>query len=172
VVPDRVEIVTPRTAEQFDAVRALCRQYRDYLLALSPQSRVIVETFYPEDRYAAILDRLETEHAPPAGGIRLALRGGAPVGCGMFHTLEPGIAEIKRVFLTHEARGTGLGHALMQALVEQCRADGFTAIRMDTGQPLLAAQRLYDAMGFFRRGPYYEVPEVADGFLVFFEMKL
>lgn len=167
-----LDLITPKTPGHFDAVRRLCWQYRDFLLEVSPQSRVIAQTFYPKEKYAAILDRLEVEHAPPEGGIRLALRDGQAVGCGMYHTLEPGIAEIKRVFLSEDARGTGAGHALMQALVEQCRAAGFRAIRMDTGLPLRSAQKLYDAMGFARRGPYYEVPETAEGFLCFFEMEL
>jgi len=167
-----LDIITPRTPDHFDAVRRLCWEYRQYLLAANPQSRVIAETFYPEDKYAAILDRLEVEHVPPEGGIRLALRDGQAVGCGMFHRLEPGIAEIKRVYLTEDARGSGAGYALMAALIAQCRAEGFKAIRMDTGKPLRAARRLYDAMGFERRGPYYEVPQIAEGFLCFFEMEL
>lgn len=167
-----VEIVTPQTPEQFDAVRRLCWQYRDFLLAISPQSRVIAETFYPEAKYAAVMDRLEVEHAAPAGGVRLVLSRGEPVGCGMFHTLKPGIAEIKRVYLTDAARGQGAGLALMNALVRACREQGFAAIRMDTGAPLEAAQNLYDAMGFKRRDPYYEPPEIARDFLRFFEMRL
>ncbi|MCE8539408.1 GNAT family N-acetyltransferase [Ruegeria pomeroyi] len=167
-----IEIVTPQTTEQFDAVRQLCWQYRDFLLAVSSQSKVIAETFYPVEEYAAVMDRLEEEHAAPSGGIRLVLARGEPVGCGMFHTLEPGIAEIKRVYLTDAARGQGAGLALMNALVQACREQGFLLIRMDTGAPLEAAQRLYDAMGFARRGPYYDPPEIARDFLRFFEMRL
>lgn len=90
----------------------------------------------------------------------------------MYHTLAPGIAEIKRVFITDAARGTGAGHALMQRLIDDCRAAGFDMIRMDTAAPLEAAQRLYDSMGFVRREPYYEVPKGASGLLCFFEMRL
>lgn len=167
-----LDIVTPNTPEQFDAVRDLCWQYRDFLMTVSPESRVIAETFYPEDKYAAVMAALETDHVPPRGGLRLALKNGQPVGCGMYHALEPGVAEIKRVYLTEDARGIGAGHALMTALIGQCRAEGYRLIRMDTGKPLTAAQALYDAMGFERRGPYYEVPPIADGFLCFFEMAL
>ncbi|SDC19856.1 GNAT family N-acetyltransferase [Ruegeria marina] len=167
-----IEIVTPQTPDQFDAVRRLCWQYRDFLLAISPQSRVIAETFYPEAKYAAVMDRLEQEHTAPQGGVRLVLAQAVPVGCGMFHTLEPGIAEIKRVYLTEAVRGRGAGLALMIELVRACRAQGFAAIRMDTGAPLEAAQKLYDAMGFARRDPYYDPPEIARDFLRFFEMRL
>lgn len=167
-----LQLIEPQTPEHFDAVRRLCWQYRTYLLEVSPQSRVIGETFYPEEKYAAILDRLAQDHAPPHGGLLLALRDGDPVGCGMFHTFEPGIAEIKRVYLTEAARGYGAGYKIMRALIEQCRAQGFDRVRMDTGKPLVEAQSLYDRMGFSRRGPYYEPPEIAKGFLVFFEMEL
>ncbi len=167
-----LEIVKPETPDQFDAVRRLCWAYRDFLLTVSPESRVIAQTFYPEAKYAAVMDRLEQEYRPPMGGMRLALRNGAPVGCGMFHTLEPGVAEIKRVWLNEDARGIGAGYALMTVLVEDCRAGGFRLVRMDTGRPLVEAQRLYDSMGFARRDPYYQPPEIARRFLVFFEMEL
>lgn len=118
------------------------------------------------------MEDIEVIHCPPNGGTRLALKDGKPVGCGMFHTIEPGVAEIKRVFVTEFARGTGAGFAIMQSLIDACRAQGYDYIRMDTGKPLEAATRLYLSMGFELRDSYSEVPEVADGHLLFFEMKL
>ena len=90
----------------------------------------------------------------------------------MFHALEPGVAEIKRVFVNDKARGTGAGCAIMLALIEQCRDDGYGYIRMDTGKPLEAATRLYLSLGFKLRDAYSDIPEVAKDHLLFFEMAL
>lgn len=166
------DIIAPSTPDQYDMVRRLCWDYRDLLLKMGTRGRTIVENFYPQDKYTRLMARLETEHAPPTGAIRLALSDGAPIGCGMFHQLEPGIAEIKRVFVTEQARGTGAGRAIMQSLIDACQAQGFGMIRMDTGKPLQAATSLYLSMGFTLRDAYYQVPEIADGFLLFFEMSL
>lgn len=162
----------PRDAADLAAVRALCWEYRAALAALGPFDAAIVDLFYPADAYGRLMDRLAEEHAPPAGGIVLARAAGAPVGCGMFHTLAPGTAEIKRVFVRETARGAGAGRAIVTALVGRCRAAGFRRIVLDTSRPLKAAQALYRGLGFTPRGPYQPVPEIARGHLLFFEMEL
>ncbi|WP_420586883.1 GNAT family N-acetyltransferase [Ruegeria sp.] len=167
-----LNIIEPRTPDHFDAVRRLCWEYRDFLLMLDERSRSIVRTFYPREKYARLMTAIEAEHSPPNGGTCLAIKGDQPVGCGMFHTIEPGVAEIKRVFVADTARGTGAGFAIMQYLIKQCRDLGFDYIRMDTGKPLEAATRLYLSMGFRLRDAYSEIPEIADGHLLFFEMDL
>lgn len=167
-----LSIIEPQTPEQFDAVRRLCWDYHSFLLTLDSRSREIVQAFYPHKKYAEVLAAIETEHVRPRGGTRLAVLDGQAVGCGMFQTIGPGIAEIKRVFVTDAARGTGAGRALMLSIIDQCREDGFETIRMDTGKPLEAATRLYLALGFKLRDAYYDVPEIAQGHLLFFEMPL
>ncbi|CUJ88510.1 N-acetylglutamate synthase [Ruegeria denitrificans] len=167
-----LSIIEPRTPNHFDAVRRLCWEYRDFLLSLDEKSQRIVQTIYSQDKYARVMEAIEAEHSPPKGGACLALKGDQPVGCGMFHTIEPGVAEIKRVFVRDSARGTGAGRAIMLSLIQQCREQGFDLIRMDTGKPLQTATRLYLSMGFVLRDAYAEIPEIADGHLLFFEMKL
>lgn len=167
-----LKIVDPKTALEFDDVRQLCWEYRTFLLGLGSTDAEIVRKFYPKDKYARIMEHLEHEHSPPVGAIKLALNDGDPVGCGMYHTLLPGTAEIKRVFVQKDARGLGAGRELMLALITQCRSDGLSRILMDTSTPLEAAQRLYLSLGFRLRGPYQEVPELARDRLIFFEMDL
>ncbi|MGY3437236.1 MULTISPECIES: GNAT family N-acetyltransferase [unclassified Marinovum] len=170
-MPD-LKIIAPHTAAELEAVRQLCWEYRSFLMALSPYDAQLIALFYPEDTYAALMDGLEAAHRPPEGFVRLAMRDGVPVGCGMVHTLAPGTAEIKRVYVNETARGTGAGYAIMTSLIEGCRDLGFDRILMDTSKPLAAAQRLYLSMGFRARGPYQPVPPLAEGHLLFFEMAL
>ena len=167
-----LNIIEPETPDQFEAVRRLCWDYRDFLLALDERTAQIVQAFYPSEKYTRVMDNIDAEHTPPNGGIKLALLHGEPVGCGMFHTYEPGVAEIKRVFVTDAARGTGAGCAIMLSLIEMCRNLGFDYIRMDTGKPLEAATRLYLSLGFHLRDAYYQTPVIARDHLLFFEMPL
>ncbi|WP_037316087.1 GNAT family N-acetyltransferase [Ruegeria halocynthiae] len=167
-----LSIIEPKTPDHFDAVRRLCWDYRDFLLTLDPKSQSIVQTVYPREKYVRLMDVIEVEHSPPKGGACLVLKEGQPIGCGMFHTIAPSVAEIKRVFVTENARGTGAGYAIVQSLIEQCRRQGFEYVRMDTGKPLETAARLYLSMGFHLRDAYAEVPEIAEGHLLFFEMQL
>lgn len=165
-------IVRPKTPEQFDAVRALCWEYRDFLVSLGGRDAEVVLYAYPQDKFERLMQSLEAQHAPPDGGIRLALVNGSAVGCGMFQCIGDQTAEIKRVFVRDIARGTGAGRALMEALIADCRALGFKRILMDTGSALTAAQKLYQSLGFVPRGPYSALPKsILDG-LVFFEMNL
>ena len=167
-----IEVVEATTPAQFDTIREMCWEYRDFLMSMGQDYVAIIESFYPTPRYAALVDELDVLHARPNGSIKLVLHDGAPIGCGMCHRLEPGTYEIKRVYIRESARGLGAGRAIMEALVAQIRADGFTRILMDTGLPQVAAQKLYLSMGFRLRGPYQEMPPITEGKMVFFEMDL
>lgn len=167
-----LEIRAPESAVELDAVRALCWDYRDFLLTLPPGPRAMVEKVYAKDAYAALLERLEEIHSPPNGVLRIALLEGRPVGCGMAYRLWPDTAEIKRVYLRDAVRGQGAGYAMMQSLIEGCRDLGVRRIVMDTGRELSAAKTLYLSMGFRLRGPYQPMPPEAEGHLLYFQMDL
>jgi len=167
-----LNIITPASTSDFDAVRELCRDYRGFLLGLGPHDKRIVETIYPPDVYERILSAIEVEHQAPRGGTKLVRLGDRPVGCGMFHRLDNGAAEIKRVYVRDEARGIGAGRAVMAALIDQCRGDGYERILMDTSVALTAAKTLYLSMGFKLRGQYQDMPPIVEGRLLYFEMTL
>lgn len=171
-MPPRLDIVEPRTAADMAAFRQLNWDYRDFLLSLPSPDVDMVLAAYPQARYRAVLDAAETDNRPPNGAMRLLRFDGVPVGCGTIQTVAPGDAEIKRVFVLPAARGTGAGRALMQRLIADCRDLGYRRILMDTGRLLTAAQRLYDDLGFRRRGPYQPMPAAADGIMVYYEMVL
>ncbi len=160
------------TAADIAAVRQLCWAYRDFLLTASDTDREIITLFYPKDQYAALMDRIDAEHARPDGLLLLAEIDGKPVGCGMSHRLSATASEIKRVYITDAARGTGLGRAICTRLIEQARADGYQTVYLDTSKALTAARALYTSLGFIERGPYQPVPEAARDIICFYEMPL
>ncbi|MDG4648050.1 GNAT family N-acetyltransferase [Roseibacterium sp. SDUM158017] len=167
-----LRIVEPRGEAEMAAFRALNWDYRAFLLSLPAPDDAAVLAAYPEEKYRAVLDAAGTANRPPRGMMRLVLDGDRPVGCGTIQTFAPGDAEIKRVFIAPAARGKGAGRRLVEQLVADCRELSFRRILMDTGRGLTAAQALYDAMGFVRRGPYHDAPEDIARLLVFYEMAL
>ena len=91
--------------------------------------------------------------------ILLAISDGRPVGCGALRTLEPGVGELKRIYVRTEARGLGVGRALTVALLHH--ASHCRAVRLDTLPSMSAAIRLYESLGF-QRIPAYSAANPAD----------
>lgn len=168
----RLTIKPATSAADLAAVVALCWAYREFLFNFAPPERRIVETFYPQDKYARLMARLAEEHARPRGIILLALRDGLPVGCGMSHALSATESEIKRLYVTDAARGSGAGRALCQSLIEQARSDGFEKVYLDTSIAFAPARALYQSLGFIERGPYQPTPDFAREAICFYEMSL
>jgi ribosomal protein S18 acetylase RimI-like enzyme len=64
--------------------------------------------------------------------------------------LEPGTAHVRMLGVDPEARGRGIGGALMAACVDLARARGKHTLTLRTTDRMLVAQRMYRAMGFAR----------------------
>ena len=76
---------------------------------------------------------------------------------GMGVAFPPGTAGIRATAVHPGARTLGIGHALVQACVEQARADAAAAIALHTASFMRAAIRLYESFGF-QRVPTYDYP--------------
>ena len=102
------------------------------------------------DRYggpdAAVVD--PAEFAPPAGLFLVARVGGVPAGCGGWRAIEPGVAEVKRVYVVPEQRRRGLAQAVMGALEETARRAGHRQLVLNTGPEQPEALGLYAALGY------------------------
>src|SRR5947209_19233046 len=75
-------------------------------------------------------------------------RTGGAVGCGGLRFLEPGVAEIKRMYVDPPSRGTGVAPAILRDLEARARRAGVRRLVLETGtlQP--------DAIRFYRREGY------------------
>ena len=73
---------------------------------------------------------------------------GTAVGCGGLRLLEPGTAEIKRMYVEPARRGHGHSRAVLRALVQHARDVGLREVRLETGSRQVAAVRLYESEGF------------------------
>ena len=89
------------------------------------------------------------DYLPPKGCLVIARApDGEIVGCGMMKCLGPDTGELKRVFVTQQARGTGTGRALIQAREKVARDMGLKRLIADTLTPNVEMRDLYPKLGF------------------------
>lgn len=98
--------------------------------------------------FAAEVEGLPGDYAPPSGRLLLAFRDGAPVGCAALRRVTGTRCETKRLFLRPGARGMGLGRRLVESLLAEARSIGYDEIVLDTLPSMAEAQRMYERFGF------------------------
>ena len=120
-----------------------------------------IERGYPQMR--------SDDLAPPTGEFVVArsAEGGSVLGgCVGLRRLRDDdgrrVAELRRMYVRPEHRGTGLGTALLLCAEEIARVWGVAAMRLDTRLDLTEARALYLRQGWvevpaFNDGPYAEV---------------
>ena len=120
--------------------------------------------------FEAELVGLPAPYMPPDGCLLLARRDNEAVGVVGLKPLDAGIAEIKRLYVIPQERGTGLGRVLAERAIAEARARGYERVRLDTHRPSMAtAIALYCRLGFVEIPPYRPDP---DGQFAFFEKQL
>ncbi len=90
---------------------------------------------------------------PPQGAFVVARRGGAagpPAGGVGVRAVEPGVGQIRRLWVDPVWRGHGIARALMTAAEDAARALGLTDLRLGTGDRQPEAVALYDSSGWER----------------------
>lgn len=99
--------------------------------------------------------------SPPQGIFYLLLVDGQIAGMGGLRGLSTELAEIKRIYLRPAYRGLGLADSLMETLLADAHAFGYTRLCLDSAVFMQSAQRLYRRYGFQSCPPYAgtEVPQ-------------
>ena len=145
----RIEAVGPDRAEDvLAATRAAFEEYRD---VLDPPSGATTESL--DDVRAGIAE----------GGALLAWLDGRVVGTGRYRKRD-GWLYAERVGVLPQARGSGVGVALMAAIEDAARAHGCNEVRLATRAALWRNLRFYEGLGYrtissrrHPRGPDYEI---------------
>ena len=85
-----------------------------------------------------------------------------PVGCASFKEYNTECAEVKRVFIREEYRGKSISIILMELLEKRAKENGYSNLILESGEPLVAAMKLYYSVGFRlipNYGQYKDMPE-------------
>jgi ribosomal protein S18 acetylase RimI-like enzyme len=154
--PAPVPITPVRTADDLAAVIALFRVY-----AASLEVDLTYQNFDAE------MAAMPGKYAPPKGELLLARSpSGVPIGCVGLRPLDVlGCCEMKRLYVSSEGRGTGLGRRLVEAVIREAERSGYSEMRLDTLPSMVDAIALYRKLGFEPMEPYYETPVVGTIFL-------
>jgi len=176
-------IAEAASAGQLEEVRTLMRAFIAWHRDRHREDVDLIDRYFDPVAFEAELRGLPGKYGSPDGRLLLARSDGRPAGCVALRRLEAQSStsqssgpvracEMKRMYVHSEFRGQGIGRALVEAVVADARAIGYTVMRLDTSARQKEAQRLYLGMGFQIIPPYYDLSEDLTGWLVFMERRL
>jgi len=149
-----LQIRTVQGGPELELVRALFTEYQKSLgISLCFQD-------FDEE-----LRTLPGRYALPAGRLYLGLTGDVPGACAALRSLANGMCEAKRLFVPERYRGRGFARMLMKQAIADARALGYTHMLLDTLPEMVAAQALYQSLGFIDIDAYTENPIAGTRFM-------
>ena len=155
----RLTIVQAESPTQIAQARELFLEYADSL-----GFSLCFQSFDQE------LAGLPGDYAPPGGRLFLAHYRDQLAGCVALHGLDPGICEMKRLYLRPPLRGRGVGRALAEAVIAEARTIGYARMRLDTVEPVMPnAVAMYRRLGFKEIAPYRPNPNMG---VLYMELEL
>ncbi len=160
------------TAEDFQAFGEIVGAYVDWCRERYREDAWFVERVFGHQSLEDELAELSAAYAPPRGKTLLLIQDGEVCGGGAYRRLPDGTCEMKRLFVHDRFKGQGIGRRLCTALIDDARAEGYGLMRLDTGNLLTEAIRLYTSFGFVPAAPHHDYPDELMPYLVFMELPL
>ena len=142
-----MRIFAAETLDEIGQIRVLFREYEAFL-----NVDLCFQGFEEE------LRTLPGDYTTPTGRLLLATIQEHTAGCVALRTLEPGICEMKRLFVRPQYLRNGIGRRLAERIVEEAYQIGYSRMRLDSLRHLDAALTLYTSLGFQEIAPYYNNP--------------
>lgn len=129
-------------------LNALLAEYYDLIVKRMRNMGLEFDRSAPESALREFWQNAD-DYLPPKGCLALAhTDGGELVGCGMLKCLDAETGELKRLYVTSAARGTGAGRRLVEARVDAARRMGLRRLVVDTLTPNVEMRGLYPKLGF------------------------
>lgn len=111
---------------------------------------------------------------PPQGSLLLAVEDGVAIGTAALQRIGRSTAEVKRMWVAPECRGSGVGGAMLDRLIATAASAGYASVRLDSPLFMTAAHALYRSRGFTDIAAYAEseIPDQYKPHWVFMERTL
>ncbi|GAB3007769.1 GNAT family N-acetyltransferase [Streptomyces pseudoechinosporeus] len=160
------------TPEEYETLGEITAQayLGDGLLDFGESDEYLGELRDVAKRAAAAEVLVAVEHDRVLGGVTFV-----PSGGPMADIAEPGEAEIRMLAVAPEARGRGVGEALVRACVDRARpTEGCVRIVLSTQRTMHSAHRIYERVGFTRtpERDWNPIPHLDDITLLTYELTL
>jgi ribosomal protein S18 acetylase RimI-like enzyme len=145
---DEIQLTHIQSGPALEEIRRLFLEY-----ARSLDFNLCFQDFEKE------LEELPGKYGLPGGRLILCEVEGKPAGCIALKPLEPGVCELKRLFVRPEFRRRRLGVHLAEYIIKEAQALGYSIMRLDTIRGTMdGAIALYESLGFREIPPYYGNP--------------
>ena len=145
----KIAVRLASSEDDTETARALCREWLDWHWENYPPDWPKGDD-HPMDpvEFQKTLKDLPNLHKRPLGGILIASVDGKPCGCVMYSQASSGVAEFKRMFVSPDGRGHGLGRKMLDHMFEQMATDGYTRVFFSSATFLKHARAMYENAGF------------------------
>src|SRR5262245_32726509 len=118
---DEIRLHDIESGPALDEIRALFREYAESL-----NFDLCFQNFDKE------LASLPGIYSRPEGRLVLCEAGGRAAGCIALKPLEPGVCEMKRLYVRPQFRGRHIGGTLARHIVDEAHTIGYSVMRLDT----------------------------------------
>lgn len=143
-----IDIVLCDTLPPRDELNGILLQYYELIVRRMTDMGLDIDPAAPRSALEEFWSH-SGDYLPPNGCLVVARDAtGHIIGCGMMKRLDGEAGELKRVFVTDAARGTGTGRRLIEAREEAARKMGLKRLVADTLTPNVEMRNLYPRLGF------------------------
>lgn len=143
-------VASPCTPEHWHRVRELLAELMDWI---EQESGIRVMDAQHDTRQE--MASLDEYYGWPNGQFLVGVLDGRIVGTTGVRLLEPGMAELRRVWVTPEARGQGLAPLMLRKAIRVAEQLGAERLYLETVPRLMSdAVRMYLKAGFSPTAPY------------------
>jgi len=147
-----IEIVS--AYDHLKEVGELFEEYTNMLVEASEGFRAYLTL----QHYNEELEHLESKYGLPDGRLYLAYCDEWPAGCIGLRKIDRGDCEMKRLYVRPQYRGKHIGGQLVDQVIADAKAVGYSHMLLDTFPFLNSAIHIYQKRGFYEIERYNDNP--------------
>ena len=140
--------------EHREDMALLYQEYNELLLRTDPD----FEACLAMQNFEREIEDLPVKYAPPQSMLLIVYEGDVPAACAGIKYFDPGICELKRMYVRPAFRNRGLGRQLCELMFQEAQQRGYEKMYLDTMPGLASAVRMYRGFGFYEIAKYYPNP--------------